>query len=204
MISLIGTVFLLINGCARVHPQPEPVRYYTLSYDPPDFPECLTNGNHKPVTIHLKRLDASAPYDTNQIIYAESPYERSSYAYHRWISTPATMVGSLLLRDIEKTGIAEAVVTIPAGKTVTHRIEGTIIDFYENDAPEDWEAVLALRLMLIRSDRTARTEELLFKKTYREIRILKKNNPLELARAMSKALETVSKAFIEDICRELP
>ena len=58
--------------------------------------------------------------------------------------------------------------------------------------------------MLIRSDRTARTEELLFKKTYREIRTLKKNNPLDLARAMSKALEAVSKAFIEDICRELP
>lgn len=200
----MGTIFLLFPGCATVRPQPEPVKYYTLSYDPPAPPDCLTTGNNKPLSIHLKRLNANAPYDTNQIIYAESPYQRSSYAYHRWISTPANMVSSLLLRDIEKTGIAEAVITAPAGNTVTHRIEGTIIDFYENDAPGDWEAVFELQLMLIRSDRTAGAEKLMLKKTYREIRTLKKNNPLDLARAMSKALEAVSNAFIEDICHELP
>ena len=204
VLILVLGIAALSHGCALTHPQPETIRYYTLHYDAPgDHPACRSHAADKRLIVQVKRFHAPPPYNATHILYAESPHQRSSYAYHQWVSTPADMLTELLHRDMEHTGIADAVVSISSGHTVTHRVEGTIIDFYENDVPENWEAVLALRLMLVRTDRELRTETILFKRTYREVETLEKNNPLSLARSMSKAMEAVSVRFIEDVCREL-
>jgi len=117
---------------------------------------------------------------------------------------PADMLTPLLMRDIESSAIADAVVSTPAGKAVTHRVEGTIIDFYENNEDKRWEAVLVLRLSLTEIDPASRAEKTLFYKTYREVRALEKNNPHDLAHQMSKAMAAVSEQFISDIKTYFP
>lgn len=199
-----SAVFLIACGCGIFQTQPKPVHYYTLAYDQPQTARCRENAADNPVVIHVKQLHASAPYNTNHIIYAPNQHQRARYAYHQWITAPSDMLTSLLARDIDRTGISDTVVLVPNAKNVTHRIGGTIIDFYENDEPGDWEAVLSLRLSLTRSDPVAGNETRLFTKTYREVKSLDKNNPHALARAMSNAMESVSKRFIEDICGKLP
>lgn len=199
-----SAVFLIAFGCGIFQAQPQPIQYYTLSYDQPEGAPCGEKAAGLPVVIHVKQLHASAPYNTNHIIYAPNRHQRDRYAYHQWITPPSDMLTSLLARDIERTGISDTVVLMPSAKNVTHRIKGTIIEFYENDEPGDWEAVLSLRLSLTRSNPAARTETRLFTKTYREVRPLDKNNPYALARAMSNAMESVSERFIDDICGKLP
>ena len=205
IICLTGcTVLLLAAGCRIFQSQPDPVQYYTLSYDKPEVANCRDKAVDTPLVIRIKRLDAAAPYNTNHIIYAPNRYERSEYAYQKWIKPPSDIMTPLLVRDIENSGIAETVGQMPSGKNITHRIEGTIIDFYENDKPDDWEAVLALRLSLTHIKSGSKTEKVIFTKTYREEKKLAKNNPHALARAMSEAMKSVSVRFIDDICKKLP
>ncbi len=199
-----GGAILLTGGCGVSRHQPEPVTYYALYYTPPDPLPAVHNRTEKPLVIHLPRLHAQPPYNTTHMVYADSPYQRNRYAYHQWVSTPAEMLTSLLLRDIETSKIVDAAVSMPAGKGVTHRIEGVIIDFYENDEKTQWEAVLVLRMTLTRMDPAATTGKILLQRTYNEVIPLKKNNPHELARSMSKAMEAVSRRFIADIYGKLP
>lgn len=201
---LAGGAVLLAGGCGVTRHQPEPVTYYALHYTPPDPLPAGHNKTEKPLVIHIPRLHAQPPYNTTHMVYADSPYQRNKYAYHQWITTPADMLTSLLLRDVEASKIADAAVSMPAGKGVTHRIEGMIIDFFENDENTQWEAVLVLRLTLTRMDPTAMTGKILFQSTYNEVRPLEKNNPHELARSMSKAMEAVSRRFIADMNGKLP
>lgn len=205
IICLTGcTVLLLAAGCRIFQSQPDPVQYYTLSYDKPEVADCRDKTDNTPVVIHVKRFKASAPYNTNHIIYAPNRYQRSRYAYHKWINPPPDLMTPLLVRDIEHSGIADTVGQMPSAKNVTHRVEGMIIDFYENDKPDDWEAVLTLRLSLTHIKSGSKTEKVIFTKTYHEERKLDKNNPHALARATSKAMNSVSERFIGDICKKLP
>ncbi len=196
---MAGGMFLLACGCGFSRHQPEPVSYYALHYDVPELQISVKNITNSPVVIRVKRLQTQPPFNTTHIVYADNPYQRSRYLYHQWITTPADMLTTLLVRDIEAAGPAGMSVSTTPGKAATHRVEGTIVDFYENDENRQWEAVLVLRLALTRVDPVSRTEEILFQKTYRETRPLQKNNPHELARSMSKAMEAVSNRFIGDM-----
>jgi ABC-type uncharacterized transport system auxiliary subunit len=202
IIACAAAGFLFAYGCAIKADAPEPVKYYVLHYAPPEFPVTI-NNSEKPVVIHVDRLKTHVPYNSTRIVYAENPHQRSTYAYHQWMKYPADMVASLLLRDIEKSGIADTVVERPSRSHVTHRVEGTIVDFYENDEKAQWEAVLTLRLALIHIDSSTRAEKVIFEDTYREVKPLERNNPLGLARSMSKAMEDVSKQFLADITNAL-
>ncbi len=204
LMLIAGTMLLLFSGCGVSRHHPEPVRYYTLYYSPPEPLNSRESAGEYPVFIHVKKLYALPPFNTTHIVYADSPFQRSRYFYHQWVTTPADMLTSLIVRDIEASGVADMTVTMPSGKTVTHRVEGTVIDFYENDAPHQWEAVIALRLTLTRMDPASRTGEILLQKTYRETKPLEKNNPHELARSMSMAMGAVSRQFIQDIVEVLP
>jgi len=204
IIAIAAGMLLTVAGCGGMRQQPEPVQYYVLHYEPPKAPTAPAAEPKKPAVIHVERLQARSPYTTRHIIYAESPYQRNKYTYHQWMSPPADMLTPLLIRDIESSAIADTVVPTSAGKAVTHRVEGTIIDFYENNEDKRWEAVIVLRLSLTEIDPASRAEKTLFYKTYREVRPLEKNNPHDLARQMSKAMAAVSKQFISDIRTYFP
>lgn len=203
IVLLAGGIFLLACGCGFSRHQPEPVTYYALHYDVPEPQSSMKNITGSPVVVRVKRLQTHPPFNTTHIVYADNPYKRSRYLYHQWITTPTDMLTSLLVRDIEATGPVGMTVSTTPGKAATHLVEGTIVDFYENDEKPEWEAVLVLRLALTRLDPVSRSEEILFQKTYRETRPLKKNNPYELARSMSKAMEVVSSRFIGDMYENL-
>lgn len=200
---LASGVFLLAGGCGFSRPQPEPLTYYALHYDAPEPHIDAQNIADGPVVIRVKRLQAQPPFNTSHIVYADNPYQRSRYLYHQWVTTPADMLSTLLTRDIEATSIGGMPVSATPGNAATYRVEGTIVDFYENDENPTWEAVLGLRLSLTRIDPVSRNEEILFQKTYRETSPLQKNNPHELARSMSKAMEAVSRRFRVDMYDKL-
>jgi len=185
------------SGCAPTRQQPQPINYYVLHYDPPG--KTLPAGLGESVVVHVQRLEAPAPYDTSHIIYAQNPWHRARYAYHQWMVRPADMLTGFLVRDIESAGAA----AVASRRDATHRVEGAIIDFYEDDEKQRWEAVLTLRLALIRIRKDGREQETLFSNTYAERVVLEKNNPHSLARSMSKAMEAVSVQFLGDMAESL-
>ncbi len=190
---LIGIIVLLACGCGFKQ-QPPVVRYYILDYTAPDPIDAAP----LPVSIHVKRLQTQAPYDSRRIVYAENAFQRTTYSYHQWMANPADMITGLIVRDLRTTDFAKTIVTGTPGSRVDHIIEGTIEEFYENDTTPDWQAVLSLSFTLIRTGDDTLRETVLFQKTYRRIEPMERNNPVSLARGMSKAMQTISARFMKD------
>lgn len=198
IIAGLSAVFLLsASGCAPGRQQPQPINYYVLHYDPPG--KTAPSGFGESVIVHVQRLEAPEPYNTNHMIYAENPWHRARYAYHQWMVKPADMLSGLLVRDIENAGAAVA-----SRRDATHRVEGGIVDFYEDNEKQRWEAVLTLRLALVRIREDGKEERTLFSNAYAERVALEKNNPHSLARALSKAMEAVSVRFLDDMAQSIP
>lgn len=202
IIAGLSALFVLsASGCTPGRHQPEPISYYVLHYNPPG--KSLPSGIKDPVIVHVKRLEAPAPYNTNHMIYAENPYHRARYAYHQWMAKPADMLTGLLVRDIQSAGATDAASASTSRRDATLRVEGGIIDFYEDDEKHQWEAVLTIRLALVHIRDAGRQERTLFMSTYAERVVLEKNNPHSLARSMSKAMEAVSGQFMADMAESL-
>jgi len=199
--GLSALLFLSAPGCGAVRQHPEPMNYYVLHYDPPD--KALPSGITEPLIVHVNRLEALAPYNTNHMIYAKNPYHRARYSYHQWMVKPADMLTELLVRDIQLAGFVDAVAAGTSRRDASFRVEGEIVDFYEDDEKQRWEAVLTLRLALIRIHEGGRKEKTLFRRTYSERVVMEKNNPHSLARSMSKAMEAVSGQFMANMAESL-
>ncbi len=199
--GLSALFFLSAFGCTPGRQQPEPMSYYVLHYDPPG--KALPSGIKEPVIVHVKRLEAPAPYNTNHMIYSENPYHRARYAYHQWMVNPADMLTRLLVRDVQHAGTTDAAYASMSRRNATLRVEGEIVDFYEDNEKQQWEAVLTIRLALIGISEAGREERTLFINTYAERVVLERNNPHSLARSMSKAMEAVSGQFMADMAESL-
>lgn len=191
-----AAVIFGIQGCGTLQAPMQPVRFYTLSYPAPKAPK---NATPLPGILKIEPLRAAEPYGSNRIVYAENEYSRSTYVYHQWISKPADMVGGLLLRDLRASQIIETLVGPQGALQPTHTLRATVESFYEDDAGKKWEAVLAIDVILAGTGGPSTPRPVLLHKTYRCRKPLEQNNPLGLARAMSKALAEVSSRLIDDL-----
>ena len=190
---------MLLQGCGVFQAPPRQVELYTLAYPAPDAAKADTR---LPVRLAVKPFRAVAPYHLDRMVYADNDYRRSTYVYHKWLSKPAEMIGSFIVRDIRAARIVETA-EAGNGNDPTHVLKGRVEAFYEDDSRESWAAVLALSITLSKNAPAASDTPVLLQKTYRVRRDLEQNNPLGFAKAMSRALETVSERMVADIQERL-
>ncbi|MBS3732440.1 MAG: membrane integrity-associated transporter subunit PqiC [Desulfobacterales bacterium] len=188
-------VGMLLQGCGAFQTQPRQVELYTLAYPAPDAAEADTT---LPVRLAVKPFRAVAPYHSDRMVYADNDYRRSTYVYHKWLAKPAEMIGSLIIRDIRAAQLVETAGE-DTGNDPTHILKCRVEAFYEDDSRDPWTAVLALSVSLSKKAPAASDSPVLLQKTYRVRRDLEHNNPLGFAKAMSRALETVSERMVADI-----
>lgn len=85
-------------GACSILPSPKshPISQYELA--PPSASTLTAGATHAvcPLVVRVRSVASSPPYATTDMLYMQSPHEISSYAWHRWVATPATM----LTRDI--------------------------------------------------------------------------------------------------------
>lgn len=196
---LLAVLAMMIQGCGAFQTPSRQVELYTPAYP---APEAVKPDETLPARLVVKPFRASAPYRTDRMVYADNAYRRNTYTYHRWISKPAEMVDSFIVRDIRAAQIAAAVCT-DACQNPTHILEGTVTEFYEDDSRDPWTAVLAISITLSEKAPAASDGPVLLQKTYSVHRDLEQNNPLGFAKAMSRALETVSERMVADIQERL-
>lgn len=195
-VSIVMGLIVLVGFACGLGQPPRSVQYYTLHYPPP---ETVTQTPHS-AAIHVKSVAAPAPYDTRHIVYADNAYRRNTYTYHQWASEPEEMLTACLVRDLRAANIAKTVMTASPPPNTTHIIEWEINSFYEDDSRKQWHAVLDLTLTLTSAGKSPHPSgEVVFQKTYRVTRPLSRNNPLSLARSMSKAMRKVSGQIADDV-----
>ena len=189
-------LFLPVVSCMNFR-QPNPgITYYTLEYDSPAFP----GKEQLPCIIKLEGFSASPIYNTTSIIYRKGAFERDAYAYYKWSVNPADIVTYLIGRDLKKSGLFKGVL-LPGerNREIAFRLEGIVNEFYELDESKEWSGVLSLSITLTPQGKAKASGMDIFQKTYSVTERCENKNPAALAKALSGAMEKVSRRIIDDI-----
>jgi cholesterol transport system auxiliary component len=99
-------------------------------------------------------LEVGAPraapgFDTAAIAYVQRPATLDYFAVHRWVESPAKMLGPILVRTLEGTGAFKAVVRGAAGVGTDLRLDTEIVRLQQSFLTRPSRVELALRLQLI-------------------------------------------------------
>lgn len=182
-------------ACAGSEGEIPRTRYYTLEYEPPR----LTEINPCPVVIKLAPFSVAPGYDSLRMAYRENSFKRDNYFYAKWRVNPADITAHFLQRDMRESGLFKAVLPHQSEVVAPLTMEGHVLDFYERDGPESWEAVLTITITLIWKCEIGESGKILLHKSYTDQEPCKQKNPKGLAQAMSLAMSRTSKRIILDI-----
>ena len=161
VLFLIALIFLF-PSCINLKQPAIKISYYMLEYDPPRIEGLDPLAN----VIRLERFSVSPGYDSNRIVYRDRSFARDAYAYHKWHANPGDMVSFFLKRDIKASGLFKAVLPPGSSLSSTHKLEGSVDEFYEVDNEALWEAVLSVSITLMSENEPDVSKRVLFQKTY--------------------------------------
>ena len=196
LIFFVIFLFFTVTSCINFkQPNPE-LKYYTLEYTSPTY----AGKEPLPLIIKLENFKVSPLYDTTGIIYRSDAFERNTYTYHRWSVNPADIVTYLIGRDLKMSDLFSGIL-LPGerNKDISFRLGGIIDEFYEIDGDNEWRGVLSLSISLTPEGKAKKAGMEIFQKTYSVTEKCEKKNPASLAKALSKAMEKISRQIGEDL-----
>ena len=185
---------LLLCACHADRAAQRQIHYYVLEYETPE----IRPVPRLPLVLRVDRFNTAVLYSSTNIIYSDGAYKRNAYTYHKWRSNPGEMLGYLLARDIHQSALYKAVFTPDTPFAHSHVVEGLVEEFYEKDGPDDWTAVLTLRITLLMPDEPDVSKKILMQKRYHATENCREKSPRSLAEAMSRAMQKLSKQIMED------
>jgi cholesterol transport system auxiliary component len=194
-VLLIPCISLVLAACLDLKQPRSKIEYYTLEYDPP------VPDHHPPLSepIRVNQFTVSPIYNTNRIIYREGLFKREAYVYHKWRANPANVVTYLLRRDLQQSGLFEAVVSRDSRLPSAYVLEGSVDEFLEWNKKSGWEAYLSLSITLMRENEPDINNKILFQKNYFSTKPCRQKNPGALAESMSLAMSEISAQIMLDI-----
>jgi ABC-type uncharacterized transport system auxiliary subunit len=137
------------------------------------------------------------------MIYRKKPFVVDTYRYHRWQAEPKQLVVWQLLRDLTAAGFLSTVLTADSRVPATHVLEGSVLAFFQDEAPGGWEAAVTVAVTLTRRNYATREHPVLLQKTFEARESCRLNHPEALAEAMSRAMQRISAEMAADIHRTL-
>ena len=194
IIPLCICVFVLGACVSKKHPGIH-TSYYILEYDAPHI-------DHRPqlnTVIRIERFTVAPLYTTNKMIFKSGPQRRDTYGYHRWRSNPADMVSSMLIRDMRHTELFTAISSPGERYPAMYVLDGSVVDFFEDDGMNPPEAVIQLTITLSNDNETDITKAVLLQKSYTAAQTFRNDTPQAFAEAMSQAMRVVSRRIVVDI-----
>ncbi len=186
MRRLATLAFATLAGCgfaaSRAAP---PVQTYQLSYPAPAPASAAA-----PVTVRVAPFGVAAAYDRVNFLYRRGTYEIGVDSYHRWVTTPGSMVSDLLARDLAAATLARAVLQVPSALPSDYELNGQVEVFEETDRG-GCSAHLRLRVFLVRippsGPRTVVADDI-----FDAEEPCRAGDPASVAAAMSRAVERAS------------
>jgi len=195
--GLLLTALLLIasQGClAQLEDGPARLHFYTLHYEP-----LPVAGETLPVILEIDPLTSGPNCDLTKMVYQDQELKRQEYDYHRWRAKPGPLLSSFLRRDLQESGLFKAVIPEESRTGPTHRLEGTVEEFYELDTEEGWFAVIETSLTLVDTRREDISGSVLMQRRYRIQEPAEAKTPKSVARAMSLASAELARQVAQDV-----
>jgi len=197
-----GFLFLLIivlTGCLGGSRPAAVIQYYHLEYAAPGFAGLAP----RPETIRLERLTTNRAFESRAMVYRPEPFLFADYPSGRWWVMPADMVTDSLIRDFQGAGLFRSVATFRDTEDARFILEGNVEEFMEISEKGQALASLVIRIACVDTAKKENTERIVLRKTYAIREPLGNRTPDSLARAMSTAMEKLSKQMIADVYQVL-
>jgi ABC-type uncharacterized transport system auxiliary subunit len=169
-------------------------QYYVLDYTPAPSAERLQHGPY-PFVLRLRNPVISEAYARDEIIYRESPYQVSFYAYHLWAVDPDRMIGDLLLKHLQAAQLFKNVIRTVEPYAPDFTLTADIQAIEEYDEADNWYAHLAIEYQLLQS----RSGQVVWKKLYDLRRVVPQKEPVYVVRELSGLLETIQDSLVGDL-----
>jgi len=197
---LFAGAAIFLAACLGAKGPPVESDIYALEYP---VPAAVDQARRLAWSVRVDAFDAHPFIGTDRIAYREKAFKMETYRYHRWQAPPALLVAWHLERDLKRAGFCRAVIGSDSLLQTTHVIEGTVEEFYENDAEAGWEAVLSISLTLASNGTEDAGRRILMQRRYGASRPCRNRTPQAVAEAMSAAMADVSQKALEDIYQTL-
>ncbi len=190
------TAAMILAACGK---PPNLINRYVLDYPPPAV--ARLSPLDTAIKVELFAVDESL--NRPEMIYKVNPYKTGVYQYNRWRTDPGYLATDYLTRDLRDSRLFKAVFSYDRSGQARFHLEGGVVDFQENDAPEPWQAALTLNITLLDTDQENVAERVMFQHTYQARETMTARTPQGLAEAMSAAMGQVSKKIIDDVYRAI-
>ena len=144
-----GVVSLVVSGCVTAKGT-NPLHTYLLNPGQGAGSAPSSPNTHEANEILLLSAPHADPgFDTTRMVYLTRPYEISYYATNQWAETPARMIGTLLLRSLEKSSLWRVVVPIPSFVPGDYRLDTQGLVLQQEFSQKPSQVRLGLRLQLV-------------------------------------------------------
>lgn len=145
---LLAVLLIGVTGCAGE--KLPAASTYTLSPELNTF-QAVNTQQIKPAGIlMLERIQSSQLFNSREIIYRDTGYRQSSYAYSRWSDSPAAMLLLIFQEALEKSGYYAAVVPYSSQSRSDFLLESTLLDFsHQINDDRTSDGVIRMRFTLI-------------------------------------------------------
>ncbi|MCB2200216.1 hypothetical protein KQI63_12465 [bacterium] len=160
--GLILTVGLLV-GCVRLPRESLEVDRYSI-----DLPDSVWAADETlPITLYIPAFQSSAQQRGDRIFFRDGDRMMNFYFYHRWVVSPEQMIGDVLARDLERSGLfGGGVFQDETGMIPTHEIQGRLVELYADNTRGGYRAVLEIKLTVFRIDPVSYEKKTVFQKSY--------------------------------------
>lgn len=188
------TLLLLCSGCGSQRVTPTKTMRYALEYEPPVF----TDLPPLETSLRIGPFSAAPEFDSDRILYRAEKYTLEAYNYHVWMAKPAAQVQFFLGRDLQRSGLFNAVLTESGRYRPAYLLGGSVEKFLEIDEGNQWFAELSLNIILQRLPQAGTMAGVLEQHNYQARKACSRQDPQAVAEAMSMAMEELSRQIQQD------
>ncbi|MGH8427997.1 MAG: ABC-type transport auxiliary lipoprotein family protein [Gammaproteobacteria bacterium] len=104
---MLPLLAISLSGCSGLFTtKSQPMSEYTLA---PAVSSSAATTSICNAVLRVSTVQASPPWSSNNLVYTETPYQVSSFAYHRWAAPPATMLSDALVKALAASGLYRVV-----------------------------------------------------------------------------------------------
>ena len=175
ILLLVLMLLVVVTGCVRLPRESLEVNRYSI-----DLPEqSWMSDTSYGLTLLVSPFQASPQQRGDRIFYRDDEHAMNFYYYHRWVISPEQMIGELFTQTLLQSGwFKGGVFQGESGVLPTHEIQGRLLTLYADNRRGHDQAVLEIKLTLLRINPQSFHKEVVFQKSY-PLEVVRENNHVE-------------------------
>jgi cholesterol transport system auxiliary component len=123
--ALCSILIVLITACTGVNTAV--CEYKIDSFSPG---KIMQHSTKQSLLVSLPTV--SAGYDTDRMLYTDTPYSLHSFAHNEWISSPGNMLYPLIIQSLQQSNYFFAVIGGTVSDPTDYRLDTQVIALHQN------------------------------------------------------------------------